>query len=423
VGTTLNVTGVATFSATPIYSSLTASSAVATDASKALVSVTNTGTGNNVLATSPTLVTPILGTPASGSLVNCTDTNYTGFKNRIINGAMVIDQRNAGAAVTPTNTDYTLDRWQYSATQASKFTVQRGSASLSVLANTGLNNYMYNAVAATATLAAGDLFTQRQAIEGFNISDFQWGTANAKPVTLSFWVYTSVTGTHSGSFSNGAGNRCYVFSFSVPSANTWTYVSVTVAGDTSGTWVADNTAGLYLRLNLGAGSTYLGSTGSWGSTLFVGATGSQQVVTVSGGTFHFTGVQLEKGSTSTSFDYRPIGTELALCQRYFEKSYLDGTAVGTFSAGDTNSVRFDPAVTSQNVMVGINFAARKRASPTMTAYDAAFNAGKTSYFVAGWNNNGATGAWNPYQSGATISLTGVTGAFAFSFAWIASSEL
>ena len=335
---TLGVTGVATFSAAPIYSSLTASSAVATDASKALVSVTNTGTGNNVLATSPTLVTPILGTPQSGTLTNATGlplstgvtgvlpeanggtgttTGYYGFKNRIINGAMVIDQRNAGAAVTPTNTDYTLDRWQYSATQASKFTVQRGSASLSVLANTGLNSYMYNAVAATATLGAGDLFTQRQAIEGFNISDFQWGTANAKSVTLSFWVYTSVTGTHSGSLSNGAGNRCYVFSFSVPSASTWTYVSVTVAGDTSGTWVADNTAGLYLRFNLGAGSTYLGSTGSWGSTLFVGATGSQQVVTVSGGTFHFTGVQLEKGSTATSFDYRPYGTELQLAQRYY----------------------------------------------------------------------------------------------------------
>jgi hypothetical protein len=219
---------------------------------------------------------------------------------------------------------------------------------------------MYNSVAATATLAAGDLFTQRQVIEGFNISDFQWGTANAKPVTLSFWVYTSVTGTHSGSFSNGAGNRCNVFSFSVPSANTWTYVSVTVAGDTSGTWVADNTAGLYLRFNLGAGSTYLGSTGSWGSTLFVGATGSQQVVTVSGGTFHFTGVQLEAGSTASPFENRSYGVELALCQRYYQ--VVEGVASTT--GGTTNitypfltQMRATPTIgtVTQNTGTGIAF--------------------------------------------------------------------
>ena len=241
------------------------------------------------------------------------------MRNRIINGAMVISQRNGTTAVTPTNADYTLDRWQYSATQASKFTVQQGVASLSVLANTGFNNYIYNVVASTATLGAGDLFTQRQAIEGFNISDLQWGTANAKSVTLSFWVYSNVTGTHSGSIANGASNRCYVFSYSVPTSATWTKISVTIAGDTSGTWAADNSAGMYIRFNLGAGSTYLGTAGSWGSTLFVGATGSQQVVTVSGGLFHFTGVQLEVGTQATSFEYRQYGTELALCQRYFTR--------------------------------------------------------------------------------------------------------
>ena len=314
-----------------------------------------------------------------------------GFRNRIINGQMVIDQRNAGAAVTPTNADYTLDRWQYSATQASKFTVQRGSASLSVLANTGLNSYMYNAVAATATLGAGDLFTQRQVIEGFNISDFQWGTASAKSVTLSFWVYTSVTGTHSGSLSNGTSDRCYVFSFSVSSANTWTYVSITVAGDTSGTWAADNTAGLYLRFNLGAGSTYLGSTGSWGSTLFVGATGSQQVVTVSGGTFHFTGVQLEKGSTATSFDYRPYTTELQLCQRYFQK--FGGNAGAQLSNNgplylDTNTIYFNYFVNLTSMRSAPTPTLSGTANTDYAVYDSQFTAQTGFTFnVVAWPNS------------------------------------
>jgi hypothetical protein len=337
---------------------------------------------------------------------------------------MVIDQRNAGAAVTPTNADYTLDRWQYSATQASKFTVQRGSG---VLANTGLNNYMYNAVAATATLAAGDLFTQRQAIEGFNISDFQWGTANAKPVTLSFWVYTSVIGTHSGSFSNGAGNRCNVFSFSVPSANTWTYVSVTVAGDTSGTWVADNTAGLYLRFNLGAGSTYLGSTGSWGSTLFVGATGSQQVVTVSGGTFHFTGVQLEAGSTASPFENRSYGTELALCQRYFTKSYDIGVVPGTANpTGSYGLIEGSVGAANSTSLksVTVVYPVPMRTQGTVTLYDIAGNINKVSNDnIGSYTNNQAATVCNGGERSFGVYINNSVSCATLAFFYTSTAEL
>jgi hypothetical protein len=385
------------------------------------VTLTNVtiSSGTSNITTNVATVTGILPEANGGT---GTTTGYYGFKNRIINGAMVIDQRNAGASVTVNGagTFYLVDRFQAQGQSADGvFTVQQ-----STTAPTGFaNSILATVTTADSSIGSTQYYFVTQKIEGFNTADLGFGTANASNVTLSFWVRSSVTGTFGGSLSNDDVTRSYPFTYTISSANTWEQKSVTIAGDTSGTWLTNNGIGIRVYWNIGAGSSYTATANAWASQWAFNATGGTNLIATNGATFYITGVQFEKGSTATSFDYRPYGTELALCQRYFEKSYLDGTAVGTFSAGDTNSVRFDPAVTSQNAMVGINFAARKRASPTMTAYDAAFNAGKTSYFVASWNNNGVTGAWNPYQSGATINLTGVTGAFAFSFAWIASSEL
>ena len=325
VGTTLNVTGVATFSATPIYSSLTASSAVATDASKNLVSVTNTGTGNNVLATSPTLVTPILGTPQSGSLVNCTDTNYTGFKNRIINGAMVIDQRNAGAEVNPAVANaYYVDRWFVSSSAASKFKIQQTPSAtetgFATRVSAGFTNYLGLTSLSAYTVGAAESFSVRQRIEGLNVADLAWGTASAATVTLSFWAYSSLTGTFGGALKNSANDRSYPFSYSIPVASTWTQISITIAGDTSGTWLTTNGTGIQLIFSIGTGSTLSGTAGAWAASNLSSATGAVSVVGTNAATWYVTGVQLEKGSTATSFDYRPYGTELALCQRYFYKS-------------------------------------------------------------------------------------------------------
>jgi len=355
-----------------------------------------------------------------------------GFRNRIINGAMVIDQRNAGASVSPPAAaqTFTLDRWAfYNSTATNRFSVQQTPSTtetgFAVRVAAGFTNYLATTVTSAYTPSGSDQQIIHQAIEGFNIADFAWGTANAQTVTLSFWVRSSLTGTHSGALRNANGfTRSYPFTFTINTANTWEQKSITVAGDTGGTYNSNSSGGIQVAFNLGSGSSSLGTANVWNTTnAYTGATGSVQVSATNGATFFITGVQLEKGSTATSFDYRPYGTEFQLCQRYFEKSYLDGTAVGTFSASDTNSVRFDPPVTSQGIMVGINFAVRKRTAPTMTAYDAAFNAGKTSYFISSWNNNGTTGGWSTYQSGGTIAIAGITGAFAFSFAWIASSEL
>jgi hypothetical protein len=152
--------------------------------------------------------------------------------------------------------------------------------------------------------------------EGFNIADLAWGTANAKTVTLSFWVNCSLTGTFGGSFRQGSGTRSYPFTYTISSANTWEQKTITVAGDTSGTYASNNTAGLILSLGFGVGSTFSATAGAWAAGNFVSATGATSVVGTSGATFYITGVQLEIGTSATPFERRMYGQELALCQRY-----------------------------------------------------------------------------------------------------------
>ena len=239
----------------------------------------------------------------------------TGFKNRIINGAMFIDQRNAGASVTPTNGQYLVDRWLAGLTQASKYTAQQ-----SATAPTGFSNSLLITSSSAYSVLTGDAFYLTQRIEGFNTADLGFGTANAKTITLSFQVYSSLTGTFGGALQNSAANRSYPFSYSIPVANTWTTISVTIAGDTSGTWVgATNGTGIALSFGLGVGTTYSGTAGSWAATNYVSATGATSIVGTNGATFYITGVQLEVGTTATNFDYRSYGTELALCQRYYQQ--------------------------------------------------------------------------------------------------------
>ena len=243
-------------------------------------------------------------------------TPYTGFKNRIINGAMMIDQRNAGASFTPTTTTYygTCDRWAFYVSQNSKLTAQQGT--------TVPSNYK-NSLGITSssayTVLSGDYFTMSQAIEGLNVADLGWGTATASAVTLSFWVRSSLTGTFGGTIQNSAQNRSYPFTYTISAANTWEQKSITIAGDTSGTWLTTNGIGIGLQFSLGVGSSGSGTANTWAGANYLAPTGATSVVSTNGATFYITGVQLEKGSTATSFDYRPYGTELALCQRYYQK--------------------------------------------------------------------------------------------------------
>jgi len=243
-----------------------------------------------------------------------TTAQYYSFKNRIINGAMMIDQRNAGASVTPSSDAYTLDRWTTWTYAASKFSVQQNAGS--VTPPTGFVNYLGITSTSAYSVPTGEGFAMMQKIEGYNMADLGWGAVGASSVTLSFWVRSSLTGTFGGALNNSAQTRSYPFSYAINSANTWEYKTVTIAGDTTGTWLTTNGAGILLKFGLGVGATLSGTAGTWAGANYASATGATSVVGTNGATFYITGVQLEKGSTATSFDYRPYGTELALCQRY-----------------------------------------------------------------------------------------------------------
>ena len=278
-----------------------------------------------------------------------------GFKNRIINGAMVIDQRNAGASVTPTNATYSLDRYVNNLTQTGKFSVEQTITGVS--APVGFTDYLGCTSLSAYSVTSTDFFQFEQRIEGFNFADMAWGTASAATVTLSFWVRSSLTGTFGGSLRNNAGDRSYPFSYTISAANTWETKTITIAGDTTGTWVG-GTNGIAVRVgfSLGNGSTYSGTANAWASSNLYSPTGSVSVVGTNGATFYITGVQLEKGSTATSFDYRPYGTELALCQRYFYRAPL---TTGAFNDGYN--------VTSGYVVQAQALPVTMRAFPTLTS--------------------------------------------------------
>jgi hypothetical protein len=282
---------------------------------------------------------------------------YTGYKNRIINGGMVIDQRNAGASVTQSTAQlYVTDRFSIGGSVASKFTAQQNAGS--VTPPVGFTNYLGITSSSAYSVLTGDFFICYQYIEGFNTADLAWGTANAQTVTLSFWVRSSLTGTFGGSLKNSASNRSYPFAYTINSANTWEQKSVTIAGDQSGTWATNNTAGIQVTFSLGTGTTYSGTAGAWAGTNYVSVTGATSVVGTSGATLYITGVQLERGSNATSFEFRDYGRELMMCQRYYWR--IDGNNGTTaVSSGNVYSI-------TTYVRTYLKFPVTMRAAPTFS---------------------------------------------------------
>jgi len=318
-----------------------------------------------------------------------------GFKNRIINGAMVIDQRNAGAEVNPAaNGAYYLDRWQVTSSAASKFKIGQNAGA--VTPPTGYINYLGCTSLSAYTVGSGEAFTVRQKIEGFNVADLAWGTASAATVTFSFWVRSSLTGTFGGAIKNSAENRSYPFSYTISAANTWEQKTVTIAGDTTGTWLTTNGAGLIANFSLGAGATVSGTAGAWAAANYSSATGAVSVVGTNAATWYVTGVQLEKGSTATSFDVRPYGTELQLCQRYYERWGNNGLRT-YFEAGGCSA-------TDEGIGL-ITYSVIKRDTPSFTLPSAAGSATVSSVGVATSSTVGGISVQNISSQSALIQVT------------------
>jgi hypothetical protein len=278
----------------------------------------------------------------NGSITANAVTPSVNMKNRIINGAMTISQRNGTSAVTiDGGASYTLDRYLCQDNTDGSYTVAQSSTAPAGF----INSLLVTITGTDSSLTTTQFGRIVQRIEGFNVSDLGWGTASAQTVTLSFWVRSSVTGTFSGTLVNDDANRIYAFTYTISAANTWEQKTVTIAGDTSGTWKTNNSTGIELNLSIGAGPDRSVTAGSWGTSLAYAATGQTNLFATNGATFYITGVQLEVGSTATSFDYRPYGTELALCQRYFNllgKTSTFSTMGVAIGADGTESLYISP---------------------------------------------------------------------------------
>jgi hypothetical protein len=296
---------------------LSNSSSAVTTANAASVTATNAETTANAISTVANAALPTAGGTMTGNL-NVPSINggpIAGSRNRIINGDMRIDQRNAGAAVTivANQPQYITDRFIVRGTQASKLTAQQ-----STTAPTGFSNSLLCTSSSAYSVTSSDYFVVEHRIEGYNASDLVFGTVSTSSITLSFWIRSSLTGTFGGALGNSALDRAYPFAYTISSANTWEKKTIAISGDTSGTWLTNNGIGLTVFWGLGAGATLSGTAGSWSGSTYVSATGATSVVGTNGATFYITGVQLEPGSVATPFERRSYGQELALCQRYFQ---------------------------------------------------------------------------------------------------------
>lgn len=287
--------------------------------------------------------------------------NNVTFRNRIINGAMVIDQRNAGNVITAGTggtSNFAVDRFIYIQGTGNAPTLQRSTTAPAGFLNSLLVTSGTGATASYAQLG--------QRIEGLNMTDVGYGTVNAQTLTLSFWVRSSITGTFSVSLRNSGTTRSYIATYTIGSANTWTYITTTIPGDTSGTWLTDTSVWGYLVWDLIGGGS--GTAGAWTSSSNSSTAGSTGIINTTNATFYLTGVQLEAGTTASPFEYRQYGTELALCQRYYENSYPTGVAVGT---GGYYANGFGIAIGTGDLWGSTSFKVLKRATPTIAIYGSA----------------------------------------------------
>jgi hypothetical protein len=295
-----------------------------------------------------------------------------GLKNLIINGDMRIAQRATSATITGPNAYHTVDRFIMNIdTTIFNSIATMGQNLDSLTPPSDFSDYVGIQINTGTALSGNPYYNFRQQIEGNNVSHLKFGTANAKTITVSFWVRSSLTGNFSFSLRNVATNRSYVTTYNIASANTWEKKTITITGDTTGTWAVDNTIGLTANWGLGnsSGSFSTSTLNEWLAGSYTGATTGVDLVTTTNAKWYITGVQLEVGDTATPFENRMYGTELALCQRYFCKSYNYTDAVGTNTWDGTIAMRnLDPSTARTDFDLNACFPVEMRANPTITAY-------------------------------------------------------
>ena len=333
--------------------------------------------------------------------------------NRIINGAMTVDQRNAGATLTLSgSSQFAVDRFVASKdTAGATCTAQRSTTS-----TTGFVNSLLWTTTTGATSGVSDESVIWQNIEGYNVADLAWGTALATTVTLSFWVRSSLTGTFGVSFRSPSGSRNYVGSYTINSANTFEYKTVTVAGDTTGTWATDNSTGLRITWDMGCGTSKSTTAGSWGAGNLPGLTGGVKVSANTGATFYITGVQLEAGSFGSSFAHENYGDTLRKCQRYYSL-LAGGGACGTAESNSASSLTYQFPVPMRATPTGTLNASKGSLSQPYGGPNSVTT--MTSFFFG--TTPTAEGGWlvfvmsnTPWTSGRIIINNGTTGMIQFS---------
>ena len=286
-----------------------------------------------------------------------------GRKNMVINGDMRISQRVGTTATTTTSGGFVIDRYRCEVGSSGSTTQQQVTD-----APPGFHNSMKITVTSTDTsISAGEFHYVRHIIEGNNITHLNWGSSNAKTVTLSFWVKSSVTGDHGGSLWNNDFTRSFAFNYRINVANSWEYKSITVPGCPDGTWATDITRGINIGFVQLSGSTYTtGTPNQWISAAVadIAPTNHVNLLATNGATWYITGIQLEVGKNATDFEHRSFGEELALCQRYYQNSFHQ--SVGKYPGNtDNDNGMIQTCWSDGNSPFGM-FPTPMRAQPTVT---------------------------------------------------------
>ena len=332
---------------------------------------------------------------AAETVQEARDLVSVGRKNMVINGDMRISERYGTTATTTTSGGFVIDRYRCEVGSNGSTTQQQVTD-----APPGFHNSMKITVTGTDTsISAGEYHYIRHIIEGNNINHLNWGSSNAKTVTLSFWVKSSVTGDHGGSLWNAAFNRSFAFNYAINVANTWEYKSITVPGCPDGTWETGTGRGINIGFVQVSGSTYTGTPDQWNSAAVadVAPTTHVNLLATNGATWYITGIQLEVGRNATDFEHRSYGEELALCQRYYLKT---SNAFGcVYQSGGNNG----------NVGLGICFPVDLRVAATNTITSLPTGTSPNVHnFGSGDNSYVAGGVYGGTTRGCQIYLTGGT---------------